>query len=270
MSAMLVAAAFISGLIIGSFLNVCIFRVPRGESTVRPASRCPHCKSPIPAWRNIPVLSYLLQAGKCAECGRPIGWFYPVVELMTGAAFAGAYIYYGPTPAFVYNAVLFSLLIALVFIDLFDRILPDAMTLGGMAFGFVFSPFQVPGFFTLELTAAGWMNVYFNSLIGIATGGGFLWLVAFLYLKVRKIEGMGFGDVKLMGMIGAFMGWKFALLTIFFGSLVGAVLGSAYIYTLGKGKAYELPFGTFLGLGAIAVNLWGVQLMGWYLSQILP
>lgn len=263
---------FLLGLIIGSFLNVCIYRVPRGMSVVSPRSACPSCGRPIPAWENIPVVSFLLQQGRCRGCGGSIGWIYPTVELLTGVLFWGLYMRFGLGLEFALNAVFFSLLIALMFIDLFERILPDVMTLGGLVFGLALAPIQHPDFLlgrgSLEW-GGPWVAVYVNSLLGVVVGGGFLWLVAELYLRLRRVEGMGFGDVKMMAMVGAFLGWQYTWMTILAGSVLGAVVGGAFIYLGGRGRSYELPFGTFLAAAAMLVTLFGPTVLEWYLG-LLP
>lgn len=257
------------GLLIGSFLNVCIYRIPRGRSVVREPSSCPHCGTQIRPWHNIPIVSFLLLRGKCAHCGGPISRVYPLVELATAVLFYLAYLKYQTDPAFLVNIFFFSLLMVLIFIDLFERILPDLLTLGGGLVGFLISPFQSEEFLRSDPLLGGeggiWVD-YVHSALGALMGAGILWLVATLYLKIKKIEGMGFGDVKMMGMVGAFLGWRYVWLAIFLGSFIGAVVGFLYIWMLGKGRRYELPFGSFLGLGAIITTLWGQNLVSWYLS----
>jgi leader peptidase (prepilin peptidase) / N-methyltransferase len=261
----------IAGLVLGSFLNVCIYRVPRGMSVVRPGSSCPQCERPVRPWENIPLLSYILQRGRCRGCGNRIGWVYPTVEVMTALTYWLLYLKYGLTAAFFLNALFGSILIVLIFIDLFHRILPDLFTLGGALVGFLLSPLQSPEFLlsggALQLGGPV-LNGYLNSLLGILFGGGFLWLVAFIYLKLRRVEGLGFGDVKMMGMVGAFLGWQFAWLTILIGSLLGAVFGGVFIYLSKRDRRYELPFGTFLGIAALGVTLGGSALLGWYLGLL--
>ena len=259
----------VSGVVVGSFLNVCIHRIPRGLSVIGPGSRCPHCDSPIRAWENIPLLSFTFLRGRCRYCDQPIGWIYPTVEAFTALLFYLLFLKYGFNSPFFLNAVFFSLLIILMFSDLFERILPDVITLSGLLCGLLVAPFQSPEFFQDDLFWVGgskfWTH-YLQSLSGIVVGGGTLWFVASLYLKLRKVEGMGFGDVKMMAMVGAFLGWRYAWLTIFCGSLLGALVGSLYIYLFGKNRRYELPFGTFLGVGAVITTLWGRDLLSWYLS----
>jgi leader peptidase (prepilin peptidase)/N-methyltransferase len=257
------------GLIVGSFLNVCIHRVPRGRSVVYPRSACPHCHHPIGALENIPVLSYLLLGGKCRQCGAQIPWVYPLVEALTAVLFYLLFLKYGFQSPFFVNLVFFSILVILIFIDLFERLLPDVFTLGGLAFGLVLAPLQSGEFFP----DAGPMNLsslllrYYDSFLGVLMGAGFLWLVAEVYLRIKKVEGMGFGDIKMMAMVGAFLGWQHTWMTILLGSLLGALVGSLYIYVLGKGTKYELPFGSFLAVGAMISALWGESILTAYLSQ---
>ena len=267
---MLIAKAFVFvfGLVVGSFLNVCIYRIPRKQSVVEPRSRCPNCQRPIPAWENLPVLSYVLLRARCPGCGARISWVYPVVEAVTALSFYLLFLKYGVVPSLIVNMIFFGLLIILIFVDLFERLLPNVLTLGGAIVGWLVSPLQSPEFFygsRVHQSFFDWTH-YLGSGLGILVGGGFLWLVAILYLKVRKIEGMGFGDIKMMAMVGAFLGWQYAWLTILLGSFLGVFVGMAFIAIYRKGKAYELPFGSFLGAGAMVSTLIGPKLFSWYFS----
>ncbi len=252
-----------AGLLIGSFLNVCIYRVPRGLSVVAPASSCPACGQAIRPWENIPILSYLMLVGKCAGCRAPISWVYPMVEALTGILFVLLFLRFDLSPPFFVNAFFFSGLVVLIFIDLHERILPDVITLGGAAVGIALSPFQADEI--LAATEVPWK--LYASVAGGILGGGVLWLVAFAYLKIKKIEGMGFGDIKMMLMVGTFLGWRLTWLTIFLGSALGALIGGGFMLMLGKGKRYELPFGSFLGAGAMIATLYGSKLIGWYFGR---
>ncbi len=256
------------GLVIGSFLNVCIYRVPRNQSVVRPRSRCPRCDHPIRPWENIPILSFVLLKGKCSKCKAPISWVYPLVELLTAVSFYLLFLKYGIASPFWVNALFFCGLIILIFIDLFHRILPDVLTLGGTAVGLLLSPLQSPEFLLgpFPFDPNGPLSKPLNSVLGVLLGAGILWVTARFYLAWRKVEGMGFGDIKMMGMVGAFLGPTFAFLTIFLGSLSGAAVGMAFIRLARKDRKYELPFGTFLGMGAILGTLWGRRLITWYLG----
>ncbi len=258
-----------AGLLVGSFLTVCILRVPLGRSVVRPRSSCPQCENRIRVWDNIPVLSYLFLRGKCRDCGGRISWVYPVVELCTAALFLLLWHQFGLTSPFFINLVFFCLLLVLAFIDLFHRILPDVLTFSGLLLGLLVSPFQVPGFFHWNISDSASVPIWTNyplSLLGILVGGGLLWLVSVIYHKATGVEGMGFGDVKMLAMMGAFLGWRLALLAIFLGSATGALVGTVFILILGKGRRYPLPFGTFLAVGAMMAALWGNLLLRWYLG----
>jgi len=259
------------GLIIGSFLNVCIHRIPKGESIVTPRSKCPECGHKISSWENIPVLSYFILGGKCRGCKTSISWIYPLVEVLTGLCFWLLFLRFGFGSPFFVNVVFFCILISLIFIDLHERILPDRLTLGGTIVGFLLAGFQssalLGGRAAVELSSPVLSN-YVNSLLGILVGGGILWLVATLYLKIRKREGMGFGDIKMMMMVGAFLGWKLAWFTILSGSVLGVLIGGSFMYLSRKTQKYELPFGTFLGFGAMLAALYGPQLIDWYLSRL--
>jgi len=250
------------GLAIGSFINVCIYRIPQRISVVSPGSRCPQCGHGIRPWENIPVLSYLWLKGRCSACREPISAVYPAAEILTALVLLLLYGKYGLTWPLLVNGVLFCIVVALVFIDLRERILPDVLTLGGLVAGFVAAPLQSTEFFA---GPGGWSS-WAQSLLGAFLGGGILWVVAYSYLKWRKIEGLGFGDIKMMAMVGAFLGWRFAWLTIFLGSVLGAVLGGLFVFGFRKGGRYELPFGTFLGVAVFISVLWGRRLLDWYFT----
>ena len=266
---------FISlGLKIGSFLNVCIVRIPRRQSIVSPRSFCTHCGRALKPYDNIPLISFLLLRGKCRFCKGTISWQYPVVEALTTALFWGALVSYGLQWKTAVLLVFFSALIVLVFIDLNHRLLPDVITLPGIALGIVLSPWvgveDDLGTALLQLAGLpdsggrwGWLM---SSLLGALVCGGFLRLVGAVYFKLKKVEGLGGGDPKLMGMVGAFLGVKLGLLTIMLGSVLGALIGMAYIRMTGKDYRYPLPFGSFLGIAAIGAALWGEQLLSWYLG----
>ena len=239
------------GLIVGSFLNVCIHRLPLRESVMWPASRCPHCRAHLRAYDNIPVISYAILKGRCRFCRQPISIQYPVVELLTGIVFLVAFLMFAPPV--LYQRLLFACaMIVLFVIDLEHRILPDLITLPGIVLGFVFSLFMPPG----------WLH----SLIGIALGGGSLWLIAEIYYRVRHEEGMGFGDVKMLAMIGAFLGWKLTLLTLVLSSFIGSFVGIGMIVLKRGDMKYALPFGTFLAVGALIAATVGDQIVSWYAS----
>jgi leader peptidase (prepilin peptidase)/N-methyltransferase len=212
-----------------------------------------------------------LLKGKCRDCGSRLSWIYPAVEILTAGSFLLLFQKYGFQSPFFVNAVFFGMLIILVFVDLYHRILPNIITFGGILVGLVLSPLQSTEF--LHSIGAFAVDRWFaashvNSALGVLIGGGLLWLVAFLYLRLRRVEGLGLGDVKMMGMVGAFLGWKYAWMTIFLGSIVGVLVGGLYIALSRKGRRYELPFGSFLGLGAMGVALYGPALMNWYVGSL--
>jgi leader peptidase (prepilin peptidase)/N-methyltransferase len=253
--------ALAAGLLIGSFLNVCVYRLPRDLSVVRPRSYCPACEHKI-AWRdNIPLVSYLLLRGRCRHCGARIPVRYPLVELLTGALFGlTAWKLGAGLPALKW-CLFDALMIGLTFSDLEERILPDEFTLGGAAAGIALSavtPMDT-GYAHLFLAAvlsARWLSVA-ESILGALLASGLLWLIGRLYQAVRRKEGLGLGDVKMLALAGAFLGLHGALQTLVIASLAGSILGLIYIRIARKDySTYELPLGTFLGLTAILVGLW--------------
>ncbi len=263
------AVPALAGLVTGSFLNVCIHRLPRRESVIRPRSRCPNCSKPISAGDNIPVLSFLLLKGRCRSCHQRISLRYPLVEAATAALFVAAWMRFGWSSTFVVSCLFLALILTLTVIDLYHRILPDVLTFGGLAAGVVLSPLQDPDFFHWEAeptSLPAWDHLGF-SLLGAVSGGGCLWLIATLYRRFSGVDGMGFGDVKMTAMLGAFLGWRCAWLSVFLGSVVGAVAGAIYMRARSEGRSYPLPFGTFLGVAAAAVALWGPEILRWYFSD---
>ena len=239
------------GLVVGSFLNVCIHRLPLGESVVWPSSRCPHCRATLAARDNIPVLRYLILRGRCRACGAPISLQYPVIELVTGAVFVASFLLFDP-PLLYVRLVFACAMIVLFVIDLEHRILPDVITLPGIGLGFLLSFFLPPG--------------WWDSAIGIVLGGGWLWLMGEVYFRVRGEEGMGFGDVKMLAMIGAFLGWKLMLLTLLLSSFIGSIVGVGMIVLKRGDMKYALPFGTFLAVGALVAATVGDRIVQWYAS----
>lgn len=264
--------AFLYGLIIGSFLNVCIYRLPRDLSVVKPRSFCPGCQKPIAWYDNIPLVSFLLLGRKCRHCGAPISFRYPFVELLTGVLFFVIVAGLGPTGTALKLCVLCALLVGLTFTDLDTLILPDEFTLGGTAAGIVFAWFvpvndMVVG---LAMSVAGfrpgphWTSLA-ESAVGAAVPSGLLALGGWLFEKIRHKEGLGLGDVKMLAMVGAFLGLRAALLTLVVGSVLGSVIGLIYIYGTKKdASTYELPFGAFLGFAGILVALAGAPVIHWY------
>lgn len=263
---------FLFGIIIGSFLNVCIHRLPRGESVVAPRSRCPACGRPIAAWDNIPLLSYLLLGGKCRHCRRRISPLYFFVELAAGLLFLFSYSLFGLSSEFFRQIVFGSLLLVLVMTDWQTRLLPDRVTFPGMGLGVLFA-LVVPigdgsGSWLLQRAGLASLSLpvvsLLEALLGALAGGGLLYALGEIYFRLRHREGMGFGDVKMMAMVGCFLGPKLALLTILLGSLGGSVIGLVMIAALRKGSDYELPFGTFLGVAAFVASVWGWPILRWY------
>ncbi len=245
---------FLVGLAIGSFLNVCIFRLPQRASVVTPGSSCPSCGHRLSWKENIPLFSYLLQKTRCRHCRERISWIYPVVEISTAGLFTGLFLRFGISPPFFLNAFFCSVLLVLIVIDLNERILPNPLTIGGTLVGLGLAPFQAQEI--LGASPGDYRAAYLFSVAGCLLGGGTLWLVAELYYRIRKQEGLGFGDVKMMFMVGAFVGWRFVWPIIFLGSILGTLIGGGYIYILKKGSRYALPYGSFLGIAAIFIVFW--------------
>lgn len=266
--------ALIAGLLIGSFLNVCIYRMPRDLSVVQPRSFCPACEHPIAWYDNVPILSYFLLRRRCRHCGTLIPVRYLIVECLTAALFFAVVTSLGPTAVAAKLCLLMALLVGLTFADLEERILPDEFTLGGTAVGLVlawFIPvddFIAHAIFSLERIDLNprWMSVG-ESLLGALVPAGFLWLGGLLFEKVRHKEGLGLGDVKMVAMIGAFLGLKATLLTLIVGSIAGSVIGLIYIHVTKKdASSYQLPMGTFLGFAGIFVALAGQKVIRWYVG----
>jgi leader peptidase (prepilin peptidase)/N-methyltransferase len=269
-------AVFLLGLAIGSFLNVCILRIPADKSIVLPASSCPICGKAIAPYDNVPVVSWLLLAGKCRNCKAKISAMYPMVELLTGLLFLACYFAFGLRLDALKWALFAALLVVLTITDLRERILPDEVNFFGLGLGLLLSFFTPP----IDGTAQWIANRSFDfpppqpilsfvdALVGAAVGSGMLWLVAEGYFRLRGREGMGLGDVKMMAAVGAFFGLKRTLMTVLAGSLLGSVIGLAMIALLKKGRDYELPFGTFLGAGALLVLFFGTPALQWYQSLI--
>jgi leader peptidase (prepilin peptidase)/N-methyltransferase len=240
------------GACIGSFLNVCIYRLPRQESLVWPASRCTSCGRPLRWYENVPVLGWLALRGRCRTCGERISPIYPIVELLTALVFVFGYLIYGWTPLLAVRLLFACAMIVLFVIDLQHQILPNVITVPGVIVGFVLSLLMPPG----------WLS----SLIGIAAGAGVLWAIMELYARARGFEGLGMGDVKMLAMIGAFLGWQLMLLTLVLASFSGSLVGIGMIATRRGGMQTALPFGTFLAAGALVAAVAGERLVAWYLG----
>ena len=266
---LLKAASFVLGTIVGSFLNVCIHRLPRGQSVVHPPSHCPSCGRRIRPWDNIPLLSYLLLRGRCRECGAPIAVRYAAVELLTGLLFLLVVHRYGLSPRAAIYAALFAALVTVTFIDIEHGIIPNAVTYPGIAAGLLFNAlatdWRAVGALlallphsTLDALATLVRVSAFSSLLGALLGGGVLLLVAVVYMRLRKREGMGMGDVKLLAMIGAFLGIESILYVLLVSSLAGSLAGAALLLARGKADGtMAIPYGPFLSLGAVLYGLTG-------------
>ncbi|HXI62435.1 MAG TPA: prepilin peptidase [Pyrinomonadaceae bacterium] len=275
-----IACAFLGvvGAIIGSFLNVVIHRVPREQSIVFPNSACPKCHKAIKAYDNIPILSYLILRGRCRHCGVHISSRYPAVEALTAILFAAVTWHDGLSVALAFDLVFAAAMVALVFIDAEHMILPNAITYPGIIFAIIARillpylagpahfddlPQLLNAFPTLPL---GLVSVI-GAVIGALAGGGSLWLMGFMWEKLRGVEAMGFGDVKMMFMVGAFLGWRLTILTILLGALTGSIAGIVMMYRRGRNLQMMLPFGIFLGIGSIVSLLLGARIIAWYASQ---
>lgn len=247
--------AFIFGACIGSFLNVCIYRIPAGASIVHPGSSCPRCKTMIPFYDNIPILSYLMLTGKCRNCRTPIAIRYPLVELLTGLFALACILVFGPTLHGLVSFIFIATLIVVAFIDLDHRIIPDSISLPG-----------IPIFFlaALAVPTVTWQA----SALGILSGGGSLFAVAWGYQLMTGREGMGGGDIKLLAMIGAMIGWQGILFTLFAASAIGTIVGLLAMIRSGKGMRLAIPFGPFLSLGAVIYLFYGRALIYWYINLL--
>jgi leader peptidase (prepilin peptidase)/N-methyltransferase len=251
-----VAIVAFLGLAIGSFLNVVIHRLPRGGSLISPGSRCPSCGYALGALDNIPVVSYLALGGRCRKCRTPISARYPIVELVTALLFVAHYFVFGWTPLLAVRLLFAASLVALFAIDLEHHLLPDAITLPGIGVGLVASLFLPPGIR--------------DALIGALVGGGVLWLIGEAYYRYAGEEGMGGGDVKMLAMVGAFLGWQLVIVTLVFSSIAGAVIGMIVIAIKRGGMKYALPYGTFLALAALVASLYGEPIVRWYTGLYYP
>ncbi|MBF0627179.1 MAG: prepilin peptidase [Magnetococcales bacterium] len=248
------------GAIWGSFLNVCIHRIPLEESIVRPRSRCPGCRHTI-AWHdNIPILSWLILRARCRHCQQPISPVYPLVELITALLTVSTLYRFGLTPTGVALTALGYALITLTMIDFHHYILPDVITLPGIAIGLLLT--VLPG---TAPPLASWQN----GLIGVTAGGGGLWLFGWIFQKITGKEGMGLGDVKLTAMLGAWLGWQALPLTIFGAAVIGSVVGIGWILLSGRDRSLPIPFGPYLALAAWGYLHLGPAIYGWYLGRSL-
>ena len=296
-------AAVALGLIFGSFLNVCIYRLPRDLSVVSPRSACPHCKQFIPLYHNIPVVSWLLLGGRCRNCKESISPRYLFIELLTGALFLACYLHFGLTLAALKYACFGFLLLGLIFTDAETFLLPDKLTLPGVALGILFSVFVpvtdlasqlLPGLVSLPVSSdVSWRLLSLaDSILGMIAGASFIYGAGAIYLRARGVEGMGFGDVKLMAMVGAFLGFKLTIFTIFAASIAGSLFGlwtvlavwlkrtrrrmrrlhesagdarrHAWASALIALRRHQMPFGVFLGTTAMLALFFGNRFLAWY------
>jgi len=240
------------GLAVGSFLNVCIYRLPLDESLVWPGSYCPRCRTSLRWYDNVPLFGYAMLRGRCRTCGVRISAMYPLIEAVTAVVFVAGYLLFGAQLLLMARLLFACAMIVLFVIDLQCRILPNIITLPGVLVGFASSLFLPPG----------WLD----SLIGIMAGGGILLLIAEAYYRVRKEEGLGMGDVKMLAMIGAFLGWKLMLVTLVLSSFMGSIMGLTVIALKKGDMKYALPFGTFLAVGALVSSVVGDAVLNWYLG----
>lgn len=266
-----IVLAFTFGSIVGSFLNVCIMRLPAGESVVWPRSHCPRCRKRIAGYDNIPIVSYLLLKGRCRHCKQPISPRYLVVELITALSFVALTIRFGLSYDYFFYVVLVCSLIVATFSDIRERIIPDEVSIGGMIVGFILSAIRGVNVSPLSFSFIPALN----SLLGIVAGGGIIYASGYLfdliYFKLLKrppiqgeTESMGFGDVKLLALIGAFLGWQRAVVTFFIAPFFGLILG---VFTLIKKKDHTIPYGPFLSLGAVIALLWSDRIFKFFFLQ---
>jgi leader peptidase (prepilin peptidase)/N-methyltransferase len=252
---LIVGLVFMFGMCIGSFLNVCIYRLPSSMSILRPSrSFCPQCNSAIQFYDNIPVFSYIWLKGRCRNCKAPISLRYPLVELITGVLAVAILFLFGLTFEGLVYFIFISSLLVITFIDIDHKIIPDIITLPGIPIGLLAS-FVLPAM------------TFKSSLVGLLVGGGSLLLVACTYSFITHKEGMGGGDIKLLGMIGAFLGWKGVIFTIFAASLTGTLVGLIVMLQEGKNLKFAIPFGPFLSIGAMSYVFFGEKVIYWYLHS---
>jgi len=273
---MIFVIVLLFGLIVGSFLNVCIARIPLEISIVTPRSYCPQCKTPIRWYDNLPLVSFAVLRGRCRTCGQHISWRYPLVELLNGLLYLWAISEFGFTGEAVLVMALCSSLVVITFIDLDHQIIPDVITLPGMAIGLGAAPFFMTtlagplsfGLGSVLPPLGQYGTSFLNAFIGLVLGGAPLYLIGLLWEKLRKVEAMGGGDVKYMAMVGTFLGWKGAFLTIMLGAVAGSMVGVALI-VLKKHQADKvIPFGPFLAFGTLLTLFMGSEIITWYLGLL--
>jgi len=250
---MILFFVFSLGAIIGSFLNVCIVRLPKRESLIRPSSHCPHCNEPIRFYDNIPIISYIHLAGKCRHCNKRISLRYPIVEGLTGLMTVALFMRYGPSVQFLLLLLFSAALLIITFIDLDHQIIPDVVSIPGIPCGVAAS---------LLIPTISWLD----SLLGILVGGGLLLLIAVGYKWITGREGMGGGDIKLLAMMGAWLGWKAIPFILLASSLIGILIGGGSGLVLKKGLKTKIPFGPFLSISSIIYIFFGPELINWYIA----
>jgi leader peptidase (prepilin peptidase)/N-methyltransferase len=272
-AAFIFAVVGVFGAIIGSFLNVVIHRIPREESIAFPASHCPSCGTAIRPYDNIPVVSWAVLRGRCRSCRTPISARYPAVELLTAVLFALTYLHTGLTLSLLFDLAFVAALLALIFIDAEHMILPNVITYPGAALALV-ARVVVPNLYGVAALGGAqtqlrpWLVSLGGAILGALVGGGFLWLVGWLWERVRGVEAMGLGDVKMLFMVGAYIGWPLTLLTIFVGVLTGSIAGvSVMLGRKERDMQMMLPFGIFLGLGSLVSLFFGPAIIDWYVAK---
>lgn len=273
---------FIFGAVIGSFLNVLIHRIPREESIVFPNSACPSCQTPIRPYDNIPILSWLLLRGRCRKCRLSISYRYPLVEFLTAVLFLLSFRHAGLDYLLPLELLFVSVVVTLIFIDSEHMILPDVINYPGILIAFavrvglplitgtvVFDDLRHAPLSNLQIPLAA--SSVLGGVLGAAVGGGSLWLIGWLWKRLRGIDAMGLGDVKMMLWVGAFLGWRLTLLTLFLGAFTGAAAGVLYVYARRERDLQtQIPFGIFLGIGSIIALFFGDTIINWYLSNFIP
>lgn len=247
--------SFLLGLVLGSFMNVCIYRIPLQKSIANPGSHCMTCFSPIRWYDNIPLLSYMLLVGRCRECRSPVGFRYPLVEALAGALSLALFLRHGFTLPYLHGLVFSLSLVVITFIDLDHMIIPDVISIPGIIIG-------IPASLLVPDTSVT------DSLIGIIAGGGSFYLIALGYSLVTGKEGMGGGDIKLMAMIGAWLGWQPLPVIVLLSALTGALVGGVYIVASGKGARARIPFGPFIALGTLTYMFFGREILTWYIRLL--
>jgi leader peptidase (prepilin peptidase)/N-methyltransferase len=257
-------AVFLFGAVVGSFLNVCIYRIPRGLSIIIPSSKCPSCNNPIQPWDNIPILSYILLKGRCRSCNARIPFKYPLVEFLNAILYVIAILRFGPdfSWSLLIYFIFLSSLVVITFIDIEHQIIPDRITLSGIVLALIFGSTVLPDPFSRSELLG-----FKASVIGVLLGGGFFYAVGVLGTAVLKKDAMGGGDIKMMAMVGGFLGWKGVILTTFMGSLLGSLVGILLLMIKGKKWGTKIPFGPYLSFGAVLSLLLGQEFLVWYLYK---